>query len=223
MCNLLEKARSLLVSDTPPFMRYTERSSPPGIKNWQDKAEDRLSGYRLWMYLNTVRFTISRLRELELAHIGITVEQSSILQVLLDMGTSGKLKDLEYATLRQHHSISTIINRMIKQNLVVQRKKTGGKELPGLNNSKWKDHSQSNDQYGNRNHVLRTTKLKNVIWRPAYLNYIRQLGICSAYQECLLPQPFLRNNDIISMANFRETTTEFAGISNYAVSESVNA
>jgi DNA-binding MarR family transcriptional regulator len=127
LCALLEKARSLLVYDTPPFMRYTGKSVSPRIKNQQDREADRLSGYRLWMYLNTVRFTISRLRELELARIGITVEQSSILKVLVDMGTSAKLKDLEYATLRQHHSISTIINRMIKLNLVAREKKPGEK------------------------------------------------------------------------------------------------
>ncbi len=127
LSKLLEKARSLLAYETPPFIRYTEERTPPQVKRGQADEGDRLSSYRLWMYLNTVRFTISRLRELELARFGITVEQSSILKVLVDNGMSAISKDLENATLRQHHSISTIITRMMKLNLVDRERKPGQK------------------------------------------------------------------------------------------------
>jgi len=127
LCTLLEKARSLLMYDTPPFIRYTGKSVPPRTPKWQEIKRNRLSNYRLWMYLNTVSFTISRLRELELAHFGITVEQSSILKVLIDSGKPVTSKYLENATLRQHHSISTIINRMMKLNLVDRERKPGEK------------------------------------------------------------------------------------------------
>lgn len=127
LCTLLEKARSLLIYDTPPFIRYTEKSVFQKTENQQNKERNKLTNYRLWMYLNTVSFTISRLRELELAHFGITVEQSSIMKVLVDSGKPVTSKYLENATLRQHHSISTIINRMMKLNLVDRERKPGEK------------------------------------------------------------------------------------------------
>jgi DNA-binding MarR family transcriptional regulator len=127
LCVLLEKARSLLAYDTPPFIRYTEKNTVLNIRNRQENDENGLSGYRIWMYLNTVRFTISRLRELELARFDITVEQSSILKVLVDRGMSATSRDLENATLRQHHTISTIINRMMKLGLVDREKRPGEK------------------------------------------------------------------------------------------------
>jgi DNA-binding MarR family transcriptional regulator len=122
---LLEKARGLLEYNIPPFMRYTQKYTLPKPKIRPENDDDKLSSYRLWMYLNTVRFTISRLRELELAHFGITVEQSSILKVLVDRGMSATSRELENATLRQHHTISTIVNRMMKLDLVSRERKTG--------------------------------------------------------------------------------------------------
>jgi DNA-binding MarR family transcriptional regulator len=207
LCGLLEKSRSLLVYDTPLFMRYTEKSIPPNTIKKQDKAEDQLSSYRLWMYLNTVQFTISRLRELELARIGITVEQSSILKVLLDMGSSAKLKEIEYATLRQHHSISTIINRMMNLNLVAREK------MPGEKN--YRVFMTENGRT-----ILNQMTTTAIEITFCVLNEIEKRHLAASLFELYttarnllgvpgMPfvQPSLRNNDIMSMTNLHETTT----------------
>jgi DNA-binding MarR family transcriptional regulator len=125
LCTLLEKARSMLVFDMPPFMRYTEKDTSSHMTEWEGDESDRFSSYRLWMYLNTVSFTVSRLRKLELARFGLTVEQATVLNVLVNIGIPVKARDLENATLRQHHSISTLVNRMMNMNLVAKERKPG--------------------------------------------------------------------------------------------------
>ena len=123
---LNKKARGILVPDITPFTRY-DNKDPSETTEGGEEEGNMVSNYRLWTYLNTTRFTISRLRELELARFGTTVEQSSILKVLVDRGTPVRVKDLENATLRQHHSISTLINRMTGLGLVCIKRTPGKK------------------------------------------------------------------------------------------------
>jgi len=125
--SLLERARNMLIPDMPPFMRYIGNRIPQDKVDRPDEQDDRFSSYKLWMTLDTVRFAISRLRELELDRFGLTVEQSSVLKVLVDRGSSVKSKELENVMLRQHHSISTLVNRMMKVNLVAKERKPGEK------------------------------------------------------------------------------------------------
>jgi DNA-binding MarR family transcriptional regulator len=122
---LHKKARDLLVPDMPPFMRQIagRGSSEPAGRS--SAGNGRFSDYMVWSSLDAARFAISRLRELELARFGVTVEQSSILKVLSDRGESLTVKDLEDITLRQHHSVSTLLNRMIRLGLVAREKKEG--------------------------------------------------------------------------------------------------
>jgi DNA-binding MarR family transcriptional regulator len=65
---------------------------------------------------------IARSREMELARFGITPEQSHVLYILSTSGGSTTINDIVEITQRQHHSISTLINRMTKQGLVSKRK-----------------------------------------------------------------------------------------------------
>jgi DNA-binding MarR family transcriptional regulator len=125
--SLLDRARNMLVPDMPPFMRYIGNRIPQDKTDRQEELDDRLSSYKLWIALDTVRFAVSRLRELELDRFGLTVEQSSVLKVLVDRGSSVKSKELENVMLRQHHSISTLVNRMMKVNLVAKERKPGEK------------------------------------------------------------------------------------------------
>jgi DNA-binding MarR family transcriptional regulator len=90
-------------------------------------AENYSSNYGIWVYLDRARFAIYRLRELELAAYNITVEQYLILTILINEGGSATTKRIEELTLRQHHSISTLINRMIKINCVDKQKSSRGK------------------------------------------------------------------------------------------------
>ncbi len=78
--------------------------------------------FKLWRLLDHTRFMIARSREMELARFGITPEQSHVLYILSTSGGSTTINEIVEITQRQHHSISTLINRMTKQGLVSKRK-----------------------------------------------------------------------------------------------------
>ena len=90
------------------------KSAAPG-----SNSEDN---FRLWKLLDHTRFMISRSREMELADCGLTPEQSHVLEILRQNGGKSTINDIVEITQRQHHSISTLINRMVKQGLVTKKK-----------------------------------------------------------------------------------------------------
>ena len=54
--------------------------------------------------------------------VGLTREQASVLDELVRLGGSATSAELIEATMRQHHSVTTLINRMIKRGLVKKKK-----------------------------------------------------------------------------------------------------
>lgn len=83
------------------------------ISNESDLASVR----ELWSLLDNTVFAVSRLREIELSQFDLTIAQASILFTLQANG-SMTLQELEKNGLRQHHSVSTLINRMTTLGLV---------------------------------------------------------------------------------------------------------
>jgi len=127
---LLEKSRDLLgLSFVPPFLKNVDEENN-GKKNIEEYAEImNRTDFELWIVFNRTRSSVYRLRELELGQLGLTVEQSAILYLLTSWGGSASAKTIEYLTLRQHHSISTLINRMIKMGLVTRKKSPDSKRF----------------------------------------------------------------------------------------------
>ena len=78
--------------------------------------------FSLWRVLDHTRFIIARSREKELARYGLTPEQSHVLDILQESNGSTTINQLVELTQRQHHSISTLIDRMTKQGLVRKRR-----------------------------------------------------------------------------------------------------
>ena len=78
--------------------------------------------FELWRLFDHTRFMIGRLREMELAEFGLTPEQSHVLYILVQNGGKTTINKIVEITQRQHHSISTLINRMTKQGLVTKIK-----------------------------------------------------------------------------------------------------
>lgn len=74
--------------------------------------------FELWRLFDRTRFMIGRLREMELAEFGLTPEQNHVLYILNRHGGKTSINKIVEVTQRQHHSISTLINRMTKQGLV---------------------------------------------------------------------------------------------------------
>ena len=120
---LQKKSRSLL---RIPFMDFIFRDMLDNSSNndtrWRGEATETA-----WTILDRTRFVVARLRELELAQFGLTIEQSAILKMLYMCGGSISTKVLEEFTMRQHHSVSTLINRMIAMRLVTKVRYKGEK------------------------------------------------------------------------------------------------
>jgi DNA-binding MarR family transcriptional regulator len=79
---------------------------------------ESLSVHEIWSLLDRTGFAIARLRDLELVNFNITIPQASVLHVLSDRGGSTNLKELENVTMRQQHSISSLIIGMVNLGLV---------------------------------------------------------------------------------------------------------
>lgn len=80
--------------------------------------------FSLWRFLDHTRYMIARLRKTELARVGLTPEQVHILDILVHDNGSSTINKIVEITARQHHSISTQINRMALQGLVRKVKST---------------------------------------------------------------------------------------------------
>jgi DNA-binding MarR family transcriptional regulator len=115
------KARELLgLSHKPPYLQPA--SSPITIRREKVATDSTRALFELWTLLDVVGFAILRLRKLELAKINLTSEQSMVLSVIKHCGGMATAKDIERFTTRQHHSISTLINRMVNSGLVIKTK-----------------------------------------------------------------------------------------------------
>jgi DNA-binding MarR family transcriptional regulator len=85
--------------------------------------------FRLWTIFDHTQFMISRSREIELNKHKLTREQAYVLFILGRSNGSTTINEIAAITQRQHHSISTLINRMVKQGIVskVMRASAKGK------------------------------------------------------------------------------------------------
>jgi DNA-binding MarR family transcriptional regulator len=89
-----------------------------GVGMFDNDNGGRMTSYELWKRFDAAGFSVSRLRELELAQLGLTLEQSLMLTIINHCGGSTTTREIEHLTLRQHNSVSTLINRMYKSGLV---------------------------------------------------------------------------------------------------------
>jgi DNA-binding MarR family transcriptional regulator len=97
--------------------------------NKKNKKSDNSikSDFELWVLLEQTRFAICRAKELELAKINLTISQASVLYTLRVNGGEATQKEIAEFTMRQHHSVSTLINRMIQRGLLKKVKYSGDK------------------------------------------------------------------------------------------------
>jgi DNA-binding MarR family transcriptional regulator len=79
---------------------------------------NKIDVFRLWKLLDHTKFMVGRLREMELARYGLTPEQVHVLDIIFQSGGTTTINEIVELTMRQHHSISTLINRMTRQGLV---------------------------------------------------------------------------------------------------------
>jgi DNA-binding MarR family transcriptional regulator len=110
LTGLLQKSRRLLGLPT---------DSPVKISEEAYNLKNGLQVHELWTLLDRSRFAISRLRGLELASRGLTLEQASILHILNNSEFT-TAKELEDITMRRQHSISSLLKGMIKMGVATR-------------------------------------------------------------------------------------------------------
>ena len=80
--------------------------------------------FDFWVLLEQTHFAVARARDLELSHYGLTPAQASVLYTLEKHGGKATQAEIADFTMRQHHSVSTLINRMVALNLVKKIKES---------------------------------------------------------------------------------------------------
>jgi len=107
--------------------------------------------YQLWIMLDHLRYMIFKARKKELARYNITPEQAHILYILHRNSDSSTINQMMDSTQRQHHSISTLINRMTAKGLVSKIKIPGkGRRLNIMITKKGQDllRTMTRDSFG---------------------------------------------------------------------------
>lgn len=89
---------------------------------------DANNNFKLWSLFFTSESSMSRVRNLELAAIGVTREQSGALFLLAGRGQS-TIGEMANAWCRRRNSVSTLMERMEKQGLVKKVKIPKQKDL----------------------------------------------------------------------------------------------
>ena len=104
-------------------------SSEIQVKKGAAQKKLPLNRFELWQLFNNTNFAISRARESELAKFGLTLEQAILLNTLIKNGGSATLDEIAERTIRQYHSVSTLVKRMTKSGLVKKVKYSDKKKF----------------------------------------------------------------------------------------------
>jgi DNA-binding MarR family transcriptional regulator len=91
-------------------------------ENIKQPNVDANGDFETWGWLVRTTEYLIRARSIELAHHGLTREQSHVLKILFEAGGSLTLYELASVVRRAHNSASTIISRMEKIGLVAKVK-----------------------------------------------------------------------------------------------------
>ncbi|OGO21479.1 MAG: hypothetical protein A2144_07110 [Chloroflexi bacterium RBG_16_50_9] len=84
--------------------------------------------FSVWVLLDYTKFAISKVRDAELAKIGLTPQQAAVIRIILRR-KKATITEISRTWMRRPHSISTIIDRMARQGLVKKIKHPGNREL----------------------------------------------------------------------------------------------
>lgn len=101
-------------------MKYDESA-----KYFSDADEDQ----DLWLLLTHARYTVYRAREKELQRYGTSPEQTSLLFVVQSLGNKATPAAIARTIMRQPHTVSALVDRMVKKGLVKKVKDLDRKNL----------------------------------------------------------------------------------------------
>jgi DNA-binding MarR family transcriptional regulator len=101
-------------------MQYDE-----GAKFYSTEDEDQ----DLWLLLTHARYAVFRAREKELLRYGVSPEQMGLLFVVQALGNKATPAAISRHILRQPHTVSALVDRMVKRGLVKKVKDLDRKNL----------------------------------------------------------------------------------------------
>ncbi len=113
------RARSILgLQYEPPLIQYLHggkiEKAPRILRSHSEDMPDT----KLWALLNTGRFAVNRVWEIELIKSDITTEQLAVLHLLVHEGKALSIGEIITETMRQSASVYQLINRLKNKNLV---------------------------------------------------------------------------------------------------------
>jgi DNA-binding MarR family transcriptional regulator len=120
-------SRFFFFSNNLVYMRDKQENTNRQNSLSPDYVIDPDSGLDMWVLMDNAHFAVARARLLELAQYELTKEQAQVLYVLRNHGGSATQAQIAEFTMRQHHSVSTLVNRMNKDGLVEKQKDPNGK------------------------------------------------------------------------------------------------
>jgi DNA-binding MarR family transcriptional regulator len=116
--------KTISVQDIFEPMKTTRKK--PGVKSRNSPNNnfnlDYDNNHSIWVLLDTTHFAIARSRLLELSRFNLTKEQAQILYVINLLGGAANMSQIASFTLRQRHSVSTLVDRMEKAGLIKKEK-----------------------------------------------------------------------------------------------------
>jgi DNA-binding MarR family transcriptional regulator len=90
-----------------------------GIRLSANKLKpDYHTDHGIWVLMDRTQFAISRSRWLELRQFHLTKEQAQILYILRFYGGAANMTQIAAFSMRQRHSVSTLVDRMEKIGLL---------------------------------------------------------------------------------------------------------
>ena len=77
--------------------------------------------YLFWVLFQQAYSAMSRVRERELASVGITAHQATLLAVILELGDNATPSAISKRMLRESHTVTELINRAVKMGLLKKK------------------------------------------------------------------------------------------------------
>jgi DNA-binding MarR family transcriptional regulator len=115
-CQILNLVLNKLLDKSSSILNLEISVIPPG------RDGQKISYFDLWGVLARTNQAISRSRFLEIADGGLTPEKAKILHTVKINGGSIPQNKISSITMRRQHSVSDLVNRMVREGLIVKTK-----------------------------------------------------------------------------------------------------
>jgi DNA-binding MarR family transcriptional regulator len=110
---ILEAGLNKLTSKSNSLLGLDDKNLSVPLKNSQDTIN-----FYLWGVLVRTNFAISRPRFMEITDGGLTPEKAKILYIIQINGGSIPQNKVSGITMRRQHSVSDLVNRMVREGLI---------------------------------------------------------------------------------------------------------